>query len=54
MPPILTDPDLAKSTYDKLEKDVEKGVRESATREKAFPTSTSARTSSIDGNEVQL
>ncbi len=37
MPPILADPELAKATYEKLEKEVEKGVRESATREKAFP-----------------
>lgn len=48
MPPILSDLLLAKATYEKLEKDVEKGVRESATRERAFAT---PRTSTEPGDK---
>ena len=36
MPPVLSDPRLAKVTYDSLEKAVEEGVKEDAKREKAF------------------
>lgn len=37
IPPVMSDPDLAKRTYEALEKEVEKGVRESMTRERAYP-----------------
>lgn len=37
MPPVLHNPQLAAATYEKLEKEVEAGVRASEAREKAFP-----------------
>lgn len=39
--PILSDPKLAKITYDSLEKAVEEGVKSDAKREKAFGGATS-------------
>lgn len=36
MPPVLSDPALCKITYEALEKEVEKGVKDDAKREKAF------------------
>ena len=40
MAPVLSDPKLAKITYDSLEKAVEDGVKADAKREKAFAGST--------------
>lgn len=37
LPPVLCDPTVQKAHYDLVEKEVEKGVKESATREKAYP-----------------
>jgi hypothetical protein len=36
LPPVLCDPLVAKAHYDKIEKEVEEGVRQSQIREKAF------------------
>ena len=37
LPPVLCDPAVAKAHYEKVEKEVEAGVKQSHTREKAFP-----------------
>lgn len=37
LPPVLCDPAVAKAHYEKIEKEVEAGVKQSQTREKAFP-----------------
>jgi hypothetical protein len=34
---VLCDPAVAKAHYDKIEKEVEEGVKQSQTREKAYP-----------------
>lgn len=41
LPPVLCDPLVAKAHYDKIEKEVEEGVRQSQIREKAFGSSQS-------------
>lgn len=38
LPPVLCDPAVAKAHYDKIENEVEEGVRKSQIREKAMPT----------------
>jgi hypothetical protein len=37
IPPVLSSLALTRETYEKLEKEVEKGVKESAQREREFP-----------------
>jgi hypothetical protein len=55
LPPVLCDPLVAKAHYEKIEKEVEEGVRQSQTREKAFPpkskttSKTKAETSGTKG-----
>jgi hypothetical protein len=44
LPPVLCDPAVAKAHYEKLEKEVEEGVKQSQTREKAFPPKPSETT----------
>jgi hypothetical protein len=43
LPPVLCDPLVAKAHYEKIEKEVEEGVRQSQTREKAFPPKSKAK-----------
>jgi hypothetical protein len=43
LPPVLCDPLVARAHYDKIEKEVEEGVRQSQIREKATGTSKPAQ-----------
>jgi len=43
LPPVLCDPLVAKAHYDKIEKEVEEGVRQSQIREKAMGKSKPAQ-----------